>query len=211
MARLIDKVLGTPIGNIGTDITTQRWLGESVIKTQPFKIKTPNTPAQLDHKSKFSLLGKTLVALADIVNIGFSKYKVVDKNSMTAQNAYFKYNFKLVFTGQYPDYKIDYNALTISRGSLIQPSTSFTQNNNSITITQSSDSTTDSSDILMVVIYNTTRNTATFNTQYTRETEQFTVSFPQSWIDNNDAIFAYLCVVKQDLSDAANSIAFGQL
>lgn len=87
------------------------------IRTERVKCLKPPTEAQQKQRLKFKLMGLFLAHLKDLTKISYLfKNK---KKSLTAGNIIGKQILINGIVGEYPDFKINYSAVDLSRGDLI--------------------------------------------------------------------------------------------
>jgi hypothetical protein len=113
MAKLVMGILGGFRGKVGT-VVGSIWNGIDTIRAYVANVANPNSPAQLDHRAKFKLIGGFLKPLTSFLRIGFKSLAI----KMTASNAAMKYNMENAITGVYPDYTVDYTKALVSSGQL---------------------------------------------------------------------------------------------
>lgn len=113
MAIIKQGVLGAFSGKVGTVIGTS-WKGIAIIRSIAASIVNPRTPAQLEQRAKFSLVGKFLRTLTVFLRIGFKSAAV----KMSGYNAAMSYNVKNAILGLYPDFTLNYALLRVSQGNL---------------------------------------------------------------------------------------------
>lgn len=106
------SIFGKLSGKIGNVVVFER-NGVQVVRSNP-KQKDPETPAQLAHRTKFSLINKGLSPLCKIINVG---YRNSEKNyRKLVGEAYHN-----AVIGEYPDFKLDYSRVQIAEGKLQLP------------------------------------------------------------------------------------------
>ena len=113
MAKIAMGILGGFSGKVGT-VVGSIWKGIATIRAYVANVTNPKTPAQLDQRAQFSLIGGFLRPLTSFLRIGFKSMA----NKMTAYNAAMSYNLDNAIMGLYPDYAIDYSMVKVSRGNL---------------------------------------------------------------------------------------------
>ena len=106
-------ILGPFSGTVGT-VVGSSWKGIDYMRSLPRKSDKAPSPAQRDHRIKFSLIGSFLRTMTPLLQVSF---KDKGKN-MSGVNSAFSYNIKNAVTGAYPDFEIDYNMALVSRGDL---------------------------------------------------------------------------------------------
>lgn len=90
--------------------------GRNVISAVQHKSLLPRVQRQLEQQMKFRLLSVFLVALKEMIAVGFRS-----ATKQSPLNAAFRYNFQKVIMGVYPSYAIDFARVLCSRGKLDGP------------------------------------------------------------------------------------------
>ena len=191
MAILRSGILGGFAGKVGT-VVGSIWKGISTMRAYVANVTQPGSPAQLEHRAKFSLMMAFLKPLTAFLRIGFKAYAV----GQTAQNAAFKTNFKNAITGVYPNFTIDYTKVLVSQGNFtgalnpaVTSSTSgevaFTWDNNSWETDAEPD------DTAVLVVYNPIKQAAVSNVGVsTRTVGAMTMILPNSFA--GDEVYCYI-------------------
>lgn len=116
MAKFINGAIGTFSGKVGSIIGSS-WRNIHYMRGLPKKRTKPFTEAQLAQQARFGLMGKFLLPLKGLFEIGMAN---VDDGEATLFNLAMAMNLKAV-TGTYPDFTIDYSRVTFSKGGLLPP------------------------------------------------------------------------------------------
>ena len=106
-------ILGGFSGKVG-NVVGGSWKGIDYMRIMPSSVANPQTPAQLDHRKKFSVTMSFLQPLTQFLRVGFKNFAV----RMSGINAAMSYNYHNALTGTYPDYAIDYPIALVARGNL---------------------------------------------------------------------------------------------
>ncbi|WGQ07528.1 DUF6266 family protein [Pedobacter gandavensis] len=107
-------VFGPFNGRVG-DVVAARWKDINVVRNRPAKSSKPATLGQLDHRSRFGLVTAFAGKVADQIAVGFRQMT----GNYTPTNIMTKAMMKNAITGIYPDYKLDYASISMSKdGSL---------------------------------------------------------------------------------------------
>jgi len=107
-------VLGGGIkGKVGPVIMS-KWLGKDIIKEAPPRNRINNSPKQVVQKAKFGAAIEFVRHLSGLYSV---TYKLKAQN-MTARNSAVGQIVSDAITGDYPDFKIDFPKVLISRGTL---------------------------------------------------------------------------------------------
>src|SRR5687768_8039970 len=115
MARLKKGIIDQLSGTIGP-VVGASWRGIPYIRTKPTKRKRKkkSSDAQAATRIRFALAAKLLRNMRDLLELGF-RDEAVEKTGM---NAAISYTMKHAITGEFPDFKIAYDHVLISRGKL---------------------------------------------------------------------------------------------
>jgi hypothetical protein len=114
-----------PFGSLNgrTGNNVGRWTkGKNVFAIRPHKSSKPATPAQVDVRTKFSLITSFLSYLAPLIDVGFAEYD----SKMSPMNAAVGYNVQRAIVGISPDFEIDYSKIVYSRGTRVASPTNAT-------------------------------------------------------------------------------------
>lgn len=103
-------------GSIGNEIWCIR-NGKNYKRTKPVSVHNPRTPGQLEQRARFSVMVKFLQPLKDFLRVGFES----QAGAMSPFNAAMSLNYKNALSGTYPDFKINYSKVMVSRGNLPGP------------------------------------------------------------------------------------------
>jgi hypothetical protein len=113
MAIIENGILGGFRGKVGAVVGT-RLRGQDIMKSRGPRKRVNNSPKQLIQQAKFGIAVDFVRHLSDLVNL---TYKVGDRIS-TPSNRAVKELVSNAITGVYPDFKLDFPKVRISRGSL---------------------------------------------------------------------------------------------
>ena len=116
MGKVKPNVLGVFSGKIG-NMVYATWKGIPYVRSKPVSINNPRTEAQQSHRAKFALGIRFLKPCTNFIRVGYQKYAI----KKSASNAALSYILANAITGSYPDYRIDYPRVLLSRGSLMPP------------------------------------------------------------------------------------------
>ena len=196
MGTIKQGILGGFSGKVGT-VVGGNWKGIDYMRSKASKVSNPNSKAQKDQRSKFSLILSFLQPITEFVKVGFKDYAI----KMTAFNSAMSYNVKNAITGVYPDYSIDFSQALVSRGSLagaLNPEAAsaaagevtFTWDDNSAETNANVD------DLTMVLVLNQDKKEAVFTTEgSTRSAGTQVLTVPDSYSgDTGECFIAFISV-----------------
>ena len=119
MGRLSKGILGGFSGLVGT-VVGGNWKGIDYMRSKPtIRRSASNSVAQDVHHAKFRLVTAFLRSMKDLVKLGFRDFA----NKMTGSNSALSFTLKNAVTGVYPDIKIDYSQVLVTRGNIPNAST----------------------------------------------------------------------------------------
>lgn len=113
MATFNQGILGGFSGKVGT-VIGYIWKGISCMRGVATSYTNPNTLAQLEQRTKFSVVIKFLRPFLNYLRIGFAS----QAQKMTAFNAAMQRNLAVAVKGVYPAFEINYPKVVLSEGSL---------------------------------------------------------------------------------------------
>ena len=112
MAVYYDGVSGPIKGKLG-NVFGATWKGIEYLRTRPIATKRQPSPAQLEHRAKFTLVTKFVHCIGKLL---MSCYP--DTPELTAINNAFANIYAKAIIGTYPAFDLDYSKILISRGEL---------------------------------------------------------------------------------------------
>ena len=204
MATLLRGISGGISGKVG-NVIGSKWRGIDYIRSIAPSISNPQTIGQLDHRMRFSLMGKFLGPLCKFLRIGFRSKAV----KMSGFNAAMSYNLANAITGIYPAYEVDFAKVLVSKGPLpgaLNPEfisspagkISFTWEDNS------TDTGASANDLVLLVVYNPVKQKAvTIIGGNTRVSGNQTVTVPSNF--TGDEVQCYISFGTAKLTVISNS------
>src|SRR5581483_11177097 len=111
MARIQESMHGAFTGKVGK-LVGGKWNGIDYIRSLGVRTDKPATEAQLTQQIKMAVTVNFVRSIKKIVAIGYRDIAV----KMSGYNAAAQYVFRNAITGTYPDFKLDYSRIMISRG-----------------------------------------------------------------------------------------------
>ncbi len=113
MAIIQNGILGGFAGTVGT-VVGGRWRGIDYMRGRSTSRKSSNSSLQTDQRLKFAVASRFLQNMKDLLTIGFRGQGI----RMTEVNSALGYTLKNAITGTYPDFKIAYPQVLVTRGNL---------------------------------------------------------------------------------------------
>ncbi len=113
MGTISQGILGGVSGKVG-NVIGGSWKGIDYLRIMPASVANPQTPAQMDQRSKFVKVLNFLQPLVGFLRVGYKLYAI----KMTQFNSAMSYILKNAVAGTYPNYVIDYANVLVSRGTL---------------------------------------------------------------------------------------------
>ena len=204
MGTIKNGILGGFSGKVGT-VIGGTWKGISYMRSIAPSVSNPRTPAQVEHRAKFTAIVQFLKPLTAFLRIGF-KSLAIKKSGFNAAMAL---NFKNVIIGTYPAFDIDYSKVSVSQGNLsgaLNPTTvsatagavQFTWEDNSWETDASA------TDQAVLVVYNPARQAAVSVVGgITRAVGAQTITLPDSFA--GDEVQCYIAFINVSQSVISNS------
>ncbi|MEH6308398.1 DUF6266 family protein [Olivibacter sp. CPCC 100613] len=118
MAIIKNGINGSFFGKVGSVIGYE-WRGIPVMRGLPKKRTSPPSEKELANRGRMRIMQKFLQDSKNFINLGFQLEAKL--RNMSAFNAAMSYNKRHAITGDYPDLKIDYEKLLVSKGILTPP------------------------------------------------------------------------------------------
>jgi len=202
-------ILGGISGKVG-NVIGGSWKGIDYLRIMPASVANPQTPAQMDQRSKFITVIHFLQPVKDFIRVGFKNYAV----KMSQFNSAMSYNVKNAIAGTYPDYTIDYANALVSRGGLapalngtassaLAGLVSFEWDDNS------GDGNAQTTDKALLLVYNPTKNEAvTVLDGATRVTGSQEVTVPNNY--TGDTVECFIAFISEG-GEVANSKFVGSV
>lgn len=114
MATFVNGILGGFSGKVGTVIGSY-WNGIEYMRSRAAHVSQPNTPAQLEQRARFALVGKFIRPLIPFLRVSYKSMAV----NKSAFNAAMAHTLENAVTGTYPELSIDFTKVLVSQGLLL--------------------------------------------------------------------------------------------
>lgn len=169
-------------GSIGNELTGSSYKGIPVLSKKILKSAQPNTEEQRSQRTKFKLVNEMLAEAA-----GFTRYSFCEKGGKRfSHQTAVAYNMKQAVGGTFPDYVIDYDKFMLGKGSQEQVTAlTVTRQTDRVEVRWTNDdmgTRASITDVVMVALYNQSRNDWYYKTSgTTRADNQMVVYPPQKW------------------------------
>lgn len=111
MADFDKGLFGKVKGSIANVVISSR-NGKPYIRAKPEQVRNPRTARQQANRMRLSLLSGMLRRFKSYIKVGFP-HPPVGKSS---RDVAYRTNFPLVFSGEYPDIRLDYSQAVLSQG-----------------------------------------------------------------------------------------------
>ena len=212
MGKISQGVLGGFSGKVG-NVVGGSWKGIDYMRIKPASVANPRTAAQVDQRSKFSIVLNFLQPLSEFLRVGFKLYA----KKMTQFNSAMSYNLNHAVTGAYPNFSIDYPNVLVSRGQLNGAIGAAATSTNPATVDftwvdnsgpgRSKASTTDKA---MLLLYNASKGIAVYNLEgESRDTGAQSLDTPADF--SGDDVEAFMAFISEDGSQVSNSVYVGSV
>jgi hypothetical protein len=113
MGKINNGITGSFSGTVGPVIGGS-WKGISYMRSKPVRSKRPRTAGQLNQQARFATMVNFLRPINGMLMQTFRNHAV----RMSEFNNAISYNMKNAVTGVYPDFRVEYSLLLMSRGDL---------------------------------------------------------------------------------------------
>ena len=212
MGKISQGVLGGFSGKVG-NVVGGSWKGIDYMRIKPASVANPRTAAQVDQRSKFSIVLNFLQPMTEFLRVGFKLYA----KKMTQFNSAMSYNLNHAVTGAYPNFSIDYPNVLVSRGQLNGAIGAAATSTNPATVDftwvdnsgpgRSKASTTDKA---MLLLYNASKGIAVYNLEgESRDTGAQSLDTPADF--SGDDVEAFMAFISEDGSQVSNSVYVGSV
>lgn len=211
MATYNKGILGGFSGQVG-NVVGSSWKGIDYMRSKPNQVSNPKTPAQQTQRGKFSLIIGFLSKIKPVISAGFKTHK----KQQTNYNSAASYNLKKAVSGTAPDVKINFEAVMVSRGTLMPAESASVISSNPGEVQfnwvdNSGIGNADSEDQALLVLYNPKRERAFYHIEgeLVRADISFTMNVPASY--GGEQLEAYIGFVSADGEEAADSVYLGSV
>lgn len=211
MATFNKGILGGFSGKVG-NVVGGSWRGIDYMRSKPTKVNNPNTPAQQTQRQKFALMMGLLKKIKPVIQAGFK----TGNRRQTAFNSAASYNLKKAVSGTAPDVEIDFAALMVSRGTLMQAQGATAESNNpgELVFSWSDNSgmgNAQPDDRALILVYNPVREQAIFNVEDgpIRGDATYTMTVPDNYA--GEQVETYIGFASADGSEASDSSYLGAI
>lgn len=114
MARFLKGINGAYSGKVG-NVVGSNWRNVDYVRSLPKSSKKPASQDQLAQRARFGLAVSFLSPIKDLLNLGYSDSTLTRS---TGYNKALQHLLNNGIVGDYPDFELNYAAISISRGSL---------------------------------------------------------------------------------------------
>lgn len=197
MARYTKGALGAFSGKLG-NVVGANWRQIDYLRSLPRPSKKPASLLQLAQRAKFGMVTSFLSTIKDVLNIGFGDSK---RGRSTGFNEAVKILLNEGVVGQYPDFEIDYEKVTLSKGNLAPlVALEFTEES-PMNIELSWESITNNfnsfeDDDVVILIYNKTKKLFSIYEDVQRRDQSFSTAMPNSF--EGDELVSWVFLVNRD-------------
>lgn len=206
MAILKQGILGGFSGKVGP-VVGFTWRGKQVIRAKATSVRNPRTPAQLEQRAKFTLVGRFVRANTPYLRVGFA-----GSGGISPVNAAMSRTIREAVTGAYPNFTLDWGKVRVAQGAL-EPAggPSVTLSGSKFTFDIKSTTTGNGlpTDRMMPLLYNETKGESIYNVAgEARSVGSDSLSAPSEW--KGDKVHAYLAMATQEGDTVSNSVYLGE-
>ena len=196
-------------GSLGNVVFVRRG-DKTFVRVRPAQVKNPKTQKQQANRSKFTLMAKILSPLKPLLRVSFGNTDRLVSGYNKAMSA--NLNQKIIDTTAL-DFSADYAKLIVGKGPLLQPQDGrFKIEGTTMHLYWSAQCTSaaDHDDIVLLTMYNTTKNEVYYLTQGIRRISGYANIVLSKWWKSNETCFVYLSFAREDYSKTSDSVCLGQ-
>lgn len=201
MAVFKKGINGAFSGTIGNTVGAS-WRQIDYMRSLPKPSKKPATPLQLAQRAKFALAVSFLQPMKWILNIGFNDKK---RGRSTGYNRGLQLFISEAITGAYPDFEIDFQQVSISKGSMDKllgvTLTSdipymlslawMDHSEDDVPTEEGEEQGAYADDQVFVLLYNATERLFTTNRMATRQAEGLSLELPEVFAGHEFHVWAF--------------------
>ncbi|MEX0773893.1 MAG: DUF6266 family protein [Balneolales bacterium] len=210
MAKFKDGIFGPASGSVSNLILSHR-RGKPYLKSKPDKVHNPQTQKQMASRKKLSMMARLLGTFKPFIRAGFTELP----DGLSSRDVAYSANSKRIFTGEYPDIKIDYAKVLVSEGSLEPANGAGVELNGPVlTFTWDPDSHTDkpfsNHEIAMVLVYDAGADSIVYSLRASeRRSVQFDFEIPTGMASSPDTLHAWISFASPDGKRVSDSVYLG--
>lgn len=210
MARFIKGINGAYSGKVG-NVVGSNWRSIDYVRSVPKRSKKPASVKQLEHRAKFGLIISFIAPIKDIVNIGLSDSNL---RKYTGFNLAVKMLLNAAVVGDYPDIRIDYSKVQLSKGPLAELAQLSCEETAPqvisigwLSVLNRFNSFLD--DEVVIIMYDLADKVFSIFEDVTRADEGYTIEMPQNAAGHTMA--AWVFVIHRDGIQTSNSQYLGEI
>lgn len=193
MGEILKGANGGFSGKAGSVIGSS-WRSINYIRGLSKRSSKAPSELQVEQQKKFALVVSFLAPIKKLLEESFSS---MDTSRSTAYNLGVHYNLDNAVTGEYPDFKIDFSKMVISRGSLVKPYGVSVRSMEAGIVTVSwpdlnNGANAYSSDLAKIVLYNATKKVHILSIgEAKREDKEVAISVPEEFSNDEAEVLIY--------------------
>ena len=205
MAKIDAGIIRAVSGKLGNVVAMNRG-NETFLRMKAVKVNNPQTEAQLAQRARFGMVMQFVRPLTGVIKIGL-------KNNPLGKTAYgylISSVLQKAVTGEYPNQVIDYAAVQISEGGLLQVSDVKAEIKEGALefswVYEANDDFTgwSAEDQVILVVYNVTkRQVGSSMGKFQRDAQVGSISLPAQFA--GDTLLAYLALMSADGTTVSTS------
>lgn len=208
MGKNVGGVFSNWWGKVGNVVGRIRQ-GRTIMSIYQPQVHNPKTQAQMEQRSKFSIVTEFMSAVSGFIKSGFGKLD--GYNYGTPYSAAVGYNMKKVdgvINGTYPNYEINLSKVVVAQGSVDLPySPSATADDTTLTCTWADNSGMGNAagdDKVMLLAYNDSKKQSVFNiVAGERADRNASMTLPTAW--TGDDIDVWMAMRRQSSGECSMS------
>jgi hypothetical protein len=199
-------------GKVGDHVFTQQPNGETHVQQAPQKSDLPPTEKQLGNRQEIALNSVFVKVVGDFLAVGFALQGKTEK--LSGANSATRYNRKQAFVGEYPDRRMDFSKVLVSKGNMPAPTGAAVSKNEFGFVftwdTKSEEKGTHYSDQVMLLVYFPEIEKAEYiiaASQRSRGTEMLSLGR----IASGNVGHVYISFIEDNRKSVSDSVYLGQL
>lgn len=208
MGKINQGILGGLSGKVG-NVIGGSWKGIDYLRIKPSSVANPRTTGQVNQRNKFTVTLEFLQAVKPFIKVGYKKLAI----KKTEFNAAMSYILNNAIDGIAPNFEVDYQNASVSRGTLSEPLNASTDLTTPGQIEFSWDDNSDegnanSTDKAMLLAYNPLKKESiSLLNGAQRDASAEIITIPSSYSGDNLELF--MAFISEDETELSNSIYLG--
>ena len=208
MGKINQGILGGLSGKVG-NVIGGSWKGIDYLRIKPSRVANPRTTGQVNQRNKFTVTLEFLQAVKPFIKVGYKKLAI----KKTEFNAAMSYILNNAIDGTAPNFVVDYQNASVSRGTLSEPLNASTDLTTAGQIEfswddNSAEGNANATDKAMLLAYNPLKKESiSLLNGAQRDVGAEIITIPSSYSGDNLELF--MAFISEDETELSNSIYLG--